>query len=55
MECNRGYDNFEQVQGADSKEGEDTIVIDPRNYLLLKGQMKHIIEIDCIVFLCSPM
>uniref|UniRef100_A0AAR5P0S0 guanylate cyclase n=1 Tax=Dendroctonus ponderosae TaxID=77166 RepID=A0AAR5P0S0_DENPD len=55
MECNRGYDNFETVRAAESKEGEDTIVIDPRNYLLLKGQMKHIVEIDCIVFLCSPI
>ncbi|CAG9765027.1 unnamed protein product [Ceutorhynchus assimilis] len=54
MECNRGYDNFDENRAEDSKETENANVI-AKNYLLLKGQMKFIPDINSIVFLCSPI
>lgn len=50
MECNKGYKVFDADRPEDSKENDDQ-----KGYLLLKGQMKHISEINSIVFLCSPM
>ncbi|XP_066259334.1 soluble guanylate cyclase 89Da-like [Euwallacea similis] len=50
MECNRGHELFD-VRGEDCKETEGQ----GGNYLLLKGQMKFVQEINSIVFLCSPI
>lgn len=54
MECNRGYDDFDENRPEDSKETE-AAPANTRNYLLLKGEMKYISDINSIVFLCSPM
>ncbi|XP_050314807.1 soluble guanylate cyclase 89Da-like [Anthonomus grandis grandis] len=56
MECNRGYGNFDNVKADESRDAEGPeIPKEPKNNLLLKGQMKYIHDINSIIFLCSPI
>ncbi|KAL1508915.1 hypothetical protein ABEB36_003734 [Hypothenemus hampei] len=51
IECNRGYEIFDSKELNVNKK----IKCSNKNYLLLRGQMKHISDVNCIIFLCSPI
>ncbi|XP_076255247.1 soluble guanylate cyclase 89Db-like [Rhynchophorus ferrugineus] len=55
MECNRGYGTYDVAVVGDEIKDIDISNPPTKNFLLLKGQMKFISDINGIIFLCSPI
>lgn len=57
LECNRGITNFNNAEAETNKHSEDstTSPVPGSKNILLKGQMKYISDINCLIYLCSPV